>query len=275
MKNLRFALIGLLLGFATFTAQAQLLIGPSIAGGMTYSKNIITPDTSQYYISNSPSIYATGGLDVLYQFDDNIRVQVGVGYSYKQFNLQAPDGREGLSFTNITRKATAISIPMTLHYRIPLTPDKTYINFIVGHSLDLTHEDSTIIKTPTTPIDSGGTYTYHEYYNNKKTIPTILLGIGTDLQFASGNILNISAVWGIGTGRIFDGKIQEWNVLNQDYNPNDPERPMPEEFPEHFFEWGLRGSTLSLRASYWFDLSSLFNKSEDKGSDKEDKKDKE
>lgn len=255
MKKMRFALLGLLFVLASSALQAQFLIGPSIAGGLTYSKNIITPDTSQYYISNAPSIYANGGLDLLYQFDDNIRVQIGVGYTYKRFNLQAPEDRTGLSFTNITRNATAISIPMTLHYRIPIKEDKTYLNFIVGHSLDMTREDSTLIKSSTTMVDSGSTWTRHEYNNIKRITPTVLLGIGGDIQFDNGNILNLSAVWGIGTGQIFDGNIQEWNVLNQDYDPADPNRPVPEEFPEHFFEWGLRGSSVSIRASYWFDLS--------------------
>jgi hypothetical protein len=255
MKKMRFALLGLLFVLASTALPAQFLIGPSIAGGLTYSKNFLTPDTSQYYISNAPSIYANGGLDLLYQFDDNIRVQVGLGYTYKRFNLQAPEDRTGLSFTNITRNATAISVPMTLHYRIPITEDKTYFNVIVGHSLDFTREDSSLIKSSTTAIDSGGTWTLHEYNNIKRINPTVLLGLGADLKFENGNILNISGVWGIGTGRIFDGKIQEWNVLNQDYDPADPNRPVPEEFPEHFFEWALRGSSVSIRASYWFDLS--------------------
>jgi hypothetical protein len=255
MKKMRFALLGLLFVLAGTALPAQFLIGPSIAGGMTYSKNFLTPDTSQYYISNAPSIYANGGLDLLYQFDDNIRVQVGIGYTYKRFNLQAPEDRTGLSFTNITRNATAISIPMTLHYRIPIKEDRSYLNFIVGHSLDMTREDSTLIKSSITPVDSGSTWTRHEYNNLKRMVPTVLLGVGGDLKFANGNILNLSAVWGIGTGRIFDGSIQEWNVLNQDYDPADPNRPVPEEFPEHFFEWALRGSSVSIRASYWFDLS--------------------
>ena len=260
MNKIQSAFWGILLLCASHNVHAQLFVGPSLQTGLTYGKNFLTPDTSQYYIANSPSLYFSGGLDMAYQFDDNIRVQMGVGYSYKQFVLQAPEGREGLSFDQIKRKATSISLPMTLHYRIPLGQDqKFYLNFMAGHSLEFTREDSTILVSSIEPVDSGSNFFQHRYNNNKLTIPTVLLGVGSDIKFANGNILNIMAVWGIGTGKVFDGTIQEWNVLDQDLDPNDPNRPLPEEFPEHFFEWGLRGSTLSIRASYWFDMSKLLS----------------
>lgn len=264
MNRIQVALLGAFTFFLTGSVQAQLYVGPALNAGLTYGKNFITPDTSQYYIGNSPSMYFAGGLDLAYQFDENIRVQLGAGYSYKQFVLQAPDGREGLSFEQIKRKATAISIPMTINYRFPIGDGgKAYFNVMAGHSLDFTHEDSTKLVSSITPVDSGGIYFQHLYNNNKLTVPTVLLGIGSDIQFDNGNILNISAVWGIGTGKIFDGSIQEWNVLNQDFDPNDANRPLPEEFPEHFFEWAMRGSTISVRASYLFDMSSLFGKKDE------------
>lgn len=272
MKKNRIALLFLGLLLVAATGQAQFYAGPAINLGMTYGKNFITPDTSQYYIANSPSLYLGGGLDLAYKFDDNIRVQIGAAYSYKQFVLRAPEGAEGLSFTEIKRKATAISVPMTLHYRFPMgESEKNYFNIIVGHSLDFTHEDSTLLVSSITPVDSGSIFTRHQYNNSKRTIPTLLLGVGSDIQFSNGNILNISAVWGIGTGKIFDGTIQEWNVLNQDFDPTDPNRPLPEEFPEHFYEWALRGSTLSVRASYWFDLKNLFGKKDEEGGNPDDK----
>ena len=255
MMKRNFLILGLLLAGITGSLNAQLLIGPSIAGGMSYGKNFIVDDTSQYYIGNTANLYASGGLDILYQFDDNIRAHIGGAFTYRKYNLVAPDGREGLSFTNIVRNATAISIPMTLHYRIPMGEDgKKYFNIIAGHSLDLTMDDSTVVKTPNVAIDSGGSYVRHELQNLKATIPTVLLGAGMDFQSESGNILNVSLIWGIGTGTIFRGNIQEWEVLNQDFDPTG-DQELPEEFPEHYFDWAMRGSHLSLRLSYWFNLS--------------------
>lgn len=244
--------------------NAQLLLGPSVSVGMTYSKNFIIDDTSQYYINNGMSWYAGGGLDILYQFDDNIRAQIGGAVSMRNFTLQAPDGREGLSFTDIKKSVLTISIPMTVHYRIPMGEEgSTYFNIIAGHSLDITMEDSTVVGTPSVLVDSGMGYTRHEYHKMKRIIPTLLLGAGMDFESESGNVLNVSLVWGIGTGKIFQGNIQEWEVLNQDYDPNNAEQTLPEEFPEHYFDWALRGSTLSLRVSYWFNLSNLFSGGDD------------
>lgn len=235
--------------------HAQLMIGPNVAGGLNYGRNIIVDDTSQYYMANSGSIYASAGLDILYQFDDNIRAHIGGGFTYRQFNLQAPEGREGLSFTNISRTATAISIPMSIHYRIPLSEGSNkYFNIIAGHSLDLTMSDSTVTETPGIAVDSGGSFTRHEYQNLKATIPTVLLGAGLDFESESGNVLNVSLVWGIGTGRIFRGNVQEWTTLNQNFDPTMEEPELPEEFPDHYFDWAMRGSQISLRVSYWFNL---------------------
>jgi hypothetical protein len=265
MKRILF-LTGLLTVTMFGAIDAQLLLGPNVSVGMNYGQNLIVDDTSQYYLGNSPSLYASGGLDILYQFDDNIRAHIGGGFTYRQYNLQAPDDREGLSFTNISRAATAISIPMSVHYRIPLKEEgSTYLNFIVGHSLDLTMEDSTVTNTPNMAVDSAGSFTRHEYQNFKATIPTILLGAGLDFQSQSGNVLNVSLVWGIGTGQIFRGNVQEWETLNGPFDPNDPnaEVPLPEEFPEHYFDWAMRGSQISLRVSYWFDLLKKKDKEEE------------
>ncbi|MEM0998223.1 MAG: outer membrane beta-barrel protein [Bacteroidota bacterium] len=265
MKRI-FLLAGLLTASLCGTLSAQLLLGPNVSGGMNYANNLIVDDTSQYYLGNSASLYASGGLDILYQFDDNIRAHIGGGFTYRQYNLQAPEGREGLSFTNITRNATAISIPMTIHYRIPLKEEGgTYLNIIAGHSLDLTMDDSTVINTPNMAVDSGGSFTRHEYQNFSATIPTVLLGAGLDFQSESGNVLNLSLVWGIGTGQIFRGNVQEWETLNGPFDPNDPnaEVPLPEEFPEHYFDWALRGSQISLRVSYWFNLLNKKDKAEE------------
>jgi hypothetical protein len=64
-------------------------------------------------------------------------------------------------------------------------------------------------------------------------------------------LFNISLVWGISTRQIFAGSVREWNTLHQDYAPSTTIKD-PEEFPDHYYEWALRGSTLSLRASYYF-----------------------
>lgn len=247
-------ILGLLLAGLTGSLKAQLLIGPSVSGGMNYGKNFIVDDTSQYYIGNAANLYAAGGLDILYQFDENIRAHIGGGFTYRKYSLQAPSGRDGLSFSTIDRAATAISIPMTLHYRIPLGEGgNKYFNIIAGHSLDLTMDDSTVTETPNMAVDSGGSFTRHEYQNLKATIPTVLLGAGMDFQSEKGNVLNVSLVWGIGTGKIFRGNVQEWEVLNQNFDPAG-DQDLPEEFPEHYFDWAMRGSQISLRLSYWFKL---------------------
>lgn len=253
--------MALLLCFGT--AQAQLFIGPTLSGGMTYGKNFIISDTSQYYIGNAPAAYYGGGLDILYSFNENIRAQVGVQYSVKNFNLQAPSDREGLSFTNIERSTTVISVPMTVHYRIPLGESNNSFNIIAGHSLDFTSEDSMVVKSSTMLQDSGLGWTRHEYQNIKRILPTVLLGAGADIVGGNGNVLNLSLVWGLGTGRIFRGNIAEWDVLNQAFDPE--EKELPEEFPEHYFDFALRGSTLSLKVSYWFDMSNVFQKKDDSG----------
>ncbi|MEM7040663.1 MAG: hypothetical protein AAF570_27125 [Bacteroidota bacterium] len=250
------------------SVNAQLLLGPAVNGGMTYSKNFVVDDTSRYYIANGMSWAAGGGLDILYQFDDNIRAHIGGGVTMRNFSLQAPAGRDGLSFTEINESVLSISVPMTIHYRFPLKEEgSTYFNIIAGHQLDITMEDSSVIKTPSTLVDSGNGYTQHLYHKMKRILPTVLLGAGMDFQSESGNVLNVSLVWGIGTGKVFKGNIQEWEVLNGDYDPANAEADLPEEFPEHYFDWALRGSTLTLRLSYWFNLSSLFSGGDDAGGD--------
>jgi hypothetical protein len=105
-------------------------------------------------------------------------------------------------------------------------------------------------------IDSGGSFARHELQFLKKgsAVSTVLLGVGADLVSNNGNILNISLVWGISTRQIFRGSVREWKTLHQDYNPAINPKD-PEEFPDHYYEWALRGSNLSLRASYYFQLT--------------------
>lgn len=262
MKKGSILVLGLAILLSFNTLRAQLLIGPGIAGGMTYAKNLVVDDTSRFFINNSPSLFASGGLDILYQFDDNIRAHIGGAFMFRQYSLQAPDDREGLSFSTIDRTALAVGIPTTIHYRIPLKEEgSTYFNIIAGHNLEITFGDSTVNKTPSTAIDSGGAWVRHEYKNIKDIIPSVLLGAGLDFQSESGNILNVTLLWGIGVGRIFEGNVQEWEVLNQNFNPEEQE--LPEEFPEHYFDWALRGSYLSLRLSYWFDVGKLFSGGDD------------
>ncbi len=263
MKRRFTTLLTTLFLLAAGTSSAQLFIGPGISGGMTYGSNFIVSDTSQYHLPSAPGLAVSGGVDILYGFNENIRAHIGIAYRYKQLNLTAPDGREGLSFTEINRTATAVSIPMTVHYRIPLGEGSTYFNVIAGHSLDFTNEDSTVVKTPSMLVDSGGSWTRHEYQNLQRILPTILLGAGLDFETGNGSIINATLMWGLGTGRIFRGNISEWEVLNQPFDP--AEQETPEEFPEHYFDYALRGSTLSLRLSYWFNLGDIFAPKEDSG----------
>lgn len=255
-------LTGLFL-LASGSVWGQLMIGPGLTGGLTYGQNFIVSDTSQYHLPSAPGLAVGGGVDILYQFNENIRAHVGIGYNYKQLNFTAPSGREGLSFSEIQRTATAVSIPMTVHYRFPIGGGSTYFNIIAGHQLDFTNEDSVVVKTPSMAVDSGASWTRHEYQNLKRILPTILLGAGLDFEMGNGNVLNLTALWGLGTGRIFQGNISEWEVLNQPFDPEMQE--VPEEFPEHYFDYALRGSTVSLRVSYWFNLGDIFAKKDDGG----------
>jgi hypothetical protein len=80
----------------------------------------------------------------------------------------------------------------------------------------------------------------------------VLLGAGLDLKTSSG-LLNVSLMWGISTRNLFSGNIREWEVLNQDFDATNTADP--EEFPEHYYDWALRGSNVSLRVSYYFQLT--------------------
>lgn len=268
-KGILVAIVGLLL-LAFSPVSAQLYIGPALQGGMTYSKNFIIEDSSQYHIGNSPSLFAAGGLDFAYQFDEHIRVQLGIQGQYRAFNITAPEDVEGLTFTNIKKNTIVVAVPMTLNYRFPIGESETkFFNIMAGHSLDfLTNDDSIIFNSQNTPVDSGSGFARHEYQFTTGGFPvsTVLLGVGADIVSAKGNILNISLVWGISTRQIFRGSIREWDILHQDYDPNATVAD-PEEFPDHYYEWALRGSNLSLRASYYFKLGG-----KDKEAAEEDKK---
>ncbi len=252
MKGKLIVLLTVGLFLVTGMARAQILVGPALKGGSTYGANSVVDDTSQYYLQNSPGLYVGGGLDILYKFNDNIRLQAGVQYTQKNFNLAPPNPVDGLSFTEIPRKTTVISVPLAIHYRIPLSEGKTFFNIIAGHSLDFTFEDSILNRTPLAPIDSGGSYVRHELTNLKKILPTVILGAGLDFEMNNGSVLNTSFIWGLSTGEIVKGELAEWEVLHGPFNPIEQE--YPEEFPEYYYEFSLRGSYVALKLSYWFNL---------------------
>ncbi len=261
MKQGRFTVILALLMLGFGQLSAQLYIGPALQGGMTYSKNFIIDDTSKHYISNSPSVFAAGGLDLAYQFDDNIRLQIGGQAQYRAFNLVAPDGVTGLTFTNIKKSTVVIAVPVTINYRVPLKEGgNKYLNFVAGHSLDFTFADSTRINNPTMMVDSGNGFARHDYQITKGfPISSVLLGAGLDMKTNNG-LLNVSLMWGISTRALFTGNAREWETLNQSFDATlDTD---PEEFPEHYYDWSLRGSNLSLRVSYYFQLTGKGDKAE-------------
>lgn len=262
MKSRFTTILAVLFLLTAGSASAQLYIGPSVSGGLVYGQNFIVSDTSQYHLPSAPGVAVAGGVDILYAFDENIRAHVGIAYRYKQLNLAAPDGREGLSFSEINRTATAVSIPMSIHYRIPLSGGSKYFNVIAGHSLDFTNEDSTVVRTSSFNADSIQSFTRHEYQNLKRIMPTILLGAGLDFETGNGSILNVTAMWNLGTGRIFRGNISEWEVINSDFDAETQD--VPEEFPEHYFDFALRGSSVSLQVSYWFNLGDIFSGKDDR-----------
>ena len=280
MKTRFSTLLTALLMIMGGTVQAQLLVGPTAKIGITYGKNFIYEDTSQYYLENSPSLYFAGGLDVLYQFNERIRLQTGVQYSQLNYSLADPSSSaEGLSFGRIERASTSLSVPIALHYRVPIREGgKVYLNFIAGHSLEFTSEDSVVTKTPSGLVAAGEGWTRHEF-QDFKTInfdtadfrfgPSVLLGVGADIEMGNGSVLNASLLWGLGTATRFRGNIGEWEALDADFDPADQE--FPAEFPEHYYDFAFRGSTLSLKLSYWFNLGNPFKaKDKDKEQDKEE-----
>lgn len=256
--------------------QAQLFIGPGLQVGMTHSKNFVIEDTSRYYIANSPGLFAAGGFDLAYQFDDKIRVQLGAQGQLRSFNLKAPDGVEGLSFTNIKKNAVVVSVPLSINYRIPFSKgSNNYFNIMAGHALDFSFHDSTVTKSPMTPIDSGGAFIHHFYEIPRQKFPitSVMLGVGAEMKTAKGNLFNVSLVWSLSTRTLFRGSVQEWEVLHQNYDPNTATAD-PEEFPDHYYEWALKGSNLSLRAAYYFNLTgNKEGKKKDKDEDEDDEKD--
>lgn len=271
-QRLWIVILGLLL-MGSLSLPAQLFIGPAVQLGMTYSKNFVIEDTSRYYIQNAPSLFAAGGFDLAYQFDEKVRVQLGVQGQLRSFNLTAPEDAEGLSFTNIKKNAVLISLPLSINYRIPMGDGgNRFFNVMAGHSFDFSFADSTVTKTPMSPIDSGGAFTHHVYEIPKQKFPltSVLLGVGMDMKTAKGNLLNVSLVWGISTRTLFKGSVQEWSVLHQNYDPATATAD-PEEFPDNYFEWALRGSNVSVRASYYFDLK----KDEEKEKKEKDEDDEE
>jgi hypothetical protein len=270
-QRLSIVILGMLL-MGSFSLSAQLFIGPGVQLGMTYAKNFVIEDTSQYYISNSPGLFAAAGVDLAYQFDEKVRLQLGVQGQLRAFNLREPEHGEGVSFTSIKKNAFLVSLPLSINYRIPMGDGgNRFFNIIAGHSFDFSFADSTVIKSPMTPIDSGGAFIHHVYEIPKQNFPltSVLLGIGMDMKTAKGNLLNVSLVWGISTRTLFKGSVQEWRVLHQNYDPATALAD-PEEFPDNYFEWALRGSNVSVRAAYYFDLKKDEEKKKKEEADEDD-----
>jgi hypothetical protein len=270
-QRLSIVILGMLL-MGSFGLSAQLFIGPGVQLGMTYAKNFVIEDTSQYYIANSPGLFAAAGVDLAYQFDEKVRLQLGVQGQLRSFNVKAPSDVEGLSFTNIKKNAVLVSLPLSINYRIPMGDGgNRFFNVIAGHSFDFSFPDSTVTKNPMTAIDSGGAFIHHVYEIPKQKFPltSVLLGIGMDMKTAKGNLLNVSLVWGISTRTLFKGSVQEWKVLHQNYDPATALAD-PEEFPDSYFEWALRGSNVSVRAAYYFDLKKDEEKKKKEEADEDD-----
>lgn len=265
MKNSKKLLLFLIVFPLFFSAKAQegLHIGPTIGGGLVVSRNFIIEESSPFYIENKAGLFGTAGLDILYGFDKNITFHLGGAFTYREFVLSPPGDAPGLSFTELSRTALSISVPMTVQYRIPLgSSEKTFAKFIVGHSLDITLADSTVDWTPESmSADSGATVIRHEFQVLKRYLPTVLLGVGLDFEADNGNVLNLTLMAGLGTGKLFRGDIREWNPINEDFDHEEVDEP--QEFPDYYYDFAMRGGYFAFRLSYWFDISKLLEKDKD------------
>lgn len=236
--------------------QINIYAGPSLTVGSVMTRNIAIDDTSRFFIGTSPSLAIGGGADVLIGFEERFKLQLGVAYFSRNLVLEPDNPVEGLSFTEIERTVSHVSIPMLLHYRMPLGDGPNWLNIMAGHSLDIISGDSTVIREPTTAVDSGGSFIRHEFVRKKQILPTVLLGVGLDREFNNGSILNISLIAGISTGTLIKGDIREWTTVNQDFDPDAEDVPV--EFPDAYYDFALRGSYVGVRLSYWFKVASVF-----------------
>lgn len=245
-------------------AQKGFFIGPAIGVGVNYSKNFIAEQESPYFIDNKMGLYGHGGLDIQYALDEYTQFHVGIAYRYKQYTLDPPGSPEGLSFETLSTSSSTISIPIMVHQRIPLGDSrKMWLNLGAGISIDLVQGDSTVALTPGSDVflvDSGAAVQRHYIHHIKQTLPTPLLNVGLDFTMGNGSVLNIGAVWSPGTGQVVKGDIQEWESLNNSWEPANEQTPLPQQFPDHYFDFAMRGSTVSLRLAYWFNIGNPFEK---------------
>jgi hypothetical protein len=262
--NLRSILLTTSFAVCAFSVQAQrgLSFGPSVSFGQVLSRNSILSDTSEYYVKNAPGLFGSGGLDVIFGVDDHVSIHVGAQYNFKQFKLQPKDNATGESYPDLVDMAKYISIPMAVHYRLPLKEGgSTFINFMAGHTLDMIKLDSALTATNGGgAADSGSAYSRRWIRYDKHLMPTVTLGVGLNFCNAKNSALDISVVWGIGTGKMIRGDIKEWKSLNRDFDPALEEEP--NQFPTSYFDYAMRGSYLSLRISYWFNTGLFIKKQE-------------
>lgn len=264
MKKLKTFLTGLfcLIALSGTFAQKGLMIGPALGVGVNYSKNFFGEKESPYYIQNKMGLFGSGGLDVQYGINEQTVIHVGVQYGYKQYTLDPPGEPEGLSFDQLKTSSGTISIPIALHQRLPLNESrKTFVNLMFGLSLDMIMGDSTTTMTPTAFADSGsfvGIHTIHHL--DDKTVTTPFLGVGLDFPMGKGT-LNVTALWNPGTTVVLEGDVREWNSIVRPFDPF--QQDAPQEFPDHYFDFKMRGSTIGIRLAYWFNLGDPFAKKTD------------
>lgn len=263
--NLRSFFLTLVVAACAIPAMGQrgLSFGPSVSVGQVLSRNMILKDTSVYYVNNAAGLFGSGGVDVLLGIDDHITFRVGAQYNMKEFKLQPTDRETGEAYEELKSRAMYLSIPMSVHYRIPLKEGgSTFLNFQAGHTLDMIKYDSTVTATGNgAVVDSGMAYSRRYVRYDKRNMPTVTLGMGLSFTNARNSALDISLVWGIGTGKMIRGDIKEWRSLNKNFDP--AAEPEPNQFPTSFFDYAMRGSYLSLRISYWFNTGLLSKKKEE------------
>jgi hypothetical protein len=260
MKNLKTLLAGLfcLAIFSGASAQKGLMIGPALGVGVNYSKNFFGEKESPFYIQNKMGLFGSGGLDVQYGINEQTSIHVGIQYGYKQYNLTPMVTAEGPSFESLQTNSGTISIPLVLHQRIPTSESrKTWVNLMFGLSIDMLQGDSSVVMSPTAFADSGSFVSRQFIHHLDKTVTTPILGVGLDFPMGKGT-LNITALWNPGTAVVVEGDVREWNSIVRPFDPFQTD--VPQEFPDHYFDFKMRGSTVGFRLAYWFNLGDPFSK---------------
>jgi hypothetical protein len=265
MNRIGWIFLFLIAAFNSSFGQKGLMVGPSLSFGQVFSKNIIISDTSKYYVRNSPGVFFSGGGDVILGLDEFVSIHAGVQYSMKQFNLNPQNNITGEEFDRLKTSIGYLSFPVAIHYRMPLKKGgNTFINFMAGHTLDRikTKNDSVVTMTPTGSIDSGFAASRRYVRYDEIILPTVMLGVGLDIVNSKNSTLDISLTWGLGTGKMVRGDIKEWKSLNSNFDP--AVRNEPDQFPDFYFDFGMRGSYVALRVSYWFHTGLLKGKEKEK-----------